>query len=458
MLHRRAGRAAGALSVVAFAAFGQQTGPALAVGTVAETQPSTSVSGTPLGPYAAAEIADPTAADVTDTATSTATTAAALTDDATPTVSPAAPDGTGIPSTVLAAYRAAEAALAASNPSCRLPWNLVAGIGRVESGHASGGRVDGAGTTNGRILGPRLDGTTVATATIRDTDGGTLDGDAAFDRAVGPMQFIPGTWKSFAKDGNNDGVASPHNVFDAAVTAGTYLCAGGGDLSQPAAQRAALLRYNRSDAYGALVLRWAAAYGAGVAVLPDGTGTVPSTTPTPPAQVPAPANTTLDPAVVEALAAPAPTVTGPAASESDAGTVVTTVTTTPTTSSSTSTTTSSTTTSVPVTTSTSTTTPTTSTSTSTTTTTTHDVDDERRRPAPPRRRPRRRPARRRPPPSPKRPTTEEITTDTSEPEEETTSAEARSSATASDGEDSEADSVDAASSDESDESSDESDS
>ena len=303
MLHRRAGRAAGALSVVAFAAFGQQTGPALAVGTVAETQPSTSVSGTPFGPYAAAEVAGPTAVDVTTTATSTATTAAALTDDATPTVSPAAPDGTGIPSTVLAAYRAAEAALAASNPSCRLPWNLVAGIGRVESGHASGGRVDGAGTTNGRILGPRLDGTTVGTATIRDTDGGTLDGDAAFDRAVGPMQFIPGTWKSFAKDGNKDGVASPHNVFDAAVTAGTYLCAGGGDLSQPAAQRAALLRYNRSDAYGALVLRWAAAYGAGVAVLPDGTGTVPSTTPTPPAQVPAPANTTLDPAVVEALAA-----------------------------------------------------------------------------------------------------------------------------------------------------------
>ena len=456
MMHRRAGRAAGALSVVAFAAFGQQTGPALAVGTVAETQPSTLVSDTLYGPYAAAEVADPTAVAATTTTTTTETTAAALTDDATPTVSPAAPDGTGIPSTVLAAYRAAEAALAASDPSCRLPWNLVAGIGRVESGHASGGRVDGVGTTNGRILGPRLDGTTVGTATIRDTDGGTLDGDAAFDRAVGPMQFIPGTWKSFAKDGNKDGVASPHNVFDAALAAGTYLCAGGGDLSQPAAQRAALLRYNRSDAYGALVLRWAAAYGAGVAVLPDGTGTVPSTTPTPPAQVPTPANTTLAPAVVDALAAAAPTVTGPAASESDGGRVVTTtVTTTPTTSSSTSTTTSSTTTSVPVTTSTSTTTPTTSTSTSTTTptttsststtstttsttttttsssaTTTESEETETE--------------------------TEEITTDTSEPEEETTSAEARSSATASDDEDSEADSADAASSDESDESSDES--
>jgi membrane-bound lytic murein transglycosylase B len=447
-MHRRAGRAAGALSVVAFAAFGQQTGPALAVGTVAETQPSTSVSDTLYGPYAAAEVAGPTA--VAATTTTTATTAAALTDDATPTVSPAAPDGTGIPSTVLAAYRAAEAALAASDPSCRLPWNLVAGIGRVESGHASGGRVDGVGTTNGRILGPRLDGTTVGTATIRDTDGGTLDGDVAFDRAVGPMQFIPGTWQSFAKDGNKDGVASPHNVFDAAVAAGTYLCAGGGDLSQPAAQRAALLRYNRSDAYGALVLRWAAAYGAGVAVLPDGTGTVPSTTPTPPAQVPAPANTTLDPAVVNALAAAPPTVTGPAASESDGGTVVTTtVTTTPTTSSSTSTTTS-TTTSVPVTTSTSTTTPTTSTSTSTTTptttsststtsTTTSTTTTTTSSSATST--------------QPEETETEEITTKTSEPDEEPSAA--ALSSVASDDEDSDTDS-DAASSDESEGSSDES--
>ena len=279
---------------------------------------------------------------------------------------------------MLAAYKAAEAALAASNPSCHLPWTLVAGIGRVESGNASGGRVDGAGTTNGRILGPRLDGATVGTATIRDTDGGTLDGDTAFDRAVGPMQFIPGTWKTFAKDGNNDGVASPHNVFDAAVAAANYLCAGGGDLSQPAAQRAALLRYNRSDAYGALVLRWAAAYGAGVSVIPDGTGPVPSTIPTPPAQVPAPANATLDPAVVDALAAPAPTVTGPAASESDADTVVTT----------------------------------------TVTATTPDVDEHARRPRR-RARPRRRRARLRHPSRPRprrrRPTTSTTTSTTTQP-------------------------------------------
>lgn len=65
-MHRRAGRAAGALSVVALAAFGQQTGPALAVGTVAETQPSASVSGTPFSQYAGEEIVAPTAVDVTE--------------------------------------------------------------------------------------------------------------------------------------------------------------------------------------------------------------------------------------------------------------------------------------------------------------------------------------------------------------------------------------------------------
>ena len=145
---------------------------------------------------------------------------------------------------------------------------------------------------------------------IRDTDGGALDGDTAFDRAVGPMQFIPGTWTTFAKDGNNDGVASPHNVYDAALAAGDFLCAGGGDLSQPADQRAALLRYNRSDAYGALVLRWAAAYAAGVAVIPNGR----ARSPPPPRRRPRRSRrrrtATLDPATSAALSAPAPAVSG----------------------------------------------------------------------------------------------------------------------------------------------------
>ncbi|NMI01073.1 hypothetical protein HF526_27765, partial [Pseudonocardia sp. K10HN5] len=217
---------------------------------------------------------------------------------AAPAAPPAAVDGTGIPGAALAAYRSAEQRLAGSTPPCRVSWTLLAGVGRVESGHASGGRVDASGNTRGPILGPRLDGAP-GVAAIADTDGGALDGDTVWDRAVGPMQFIPSTWRAYAVDGNGDGVASPHNIFDASLTAGRYLCAGGADLSTPAGQRAALLRYNRSDAYASLVLRWAQAYGSGVAVLPSAPGAVPATPPTPPEQVPAPAP-------VQAPAPPAP--------------------------------------------------------------------------------------------------------------------------------------------------------
>ncbi|MGW2846716.1 hypothetical protein ACWC5G_17575, partial [Streptomyces sp. NPDC001274] len=64
----------------------------------------------------------------------------------------------GIPATVLAAYRKAESDLARTAPGCRLPWQLLAAIGKVESGHAGGGRVDARGTTLTPILGPVLNG------------------------------------------------------------------------------------------------------------------------------------------------------------------------------------------------------------------------------------------------------------------------------------------------------------
>lgn len=288
MLRRRAGRAAGALAVVAFTALGQSTGSGFTsaptvrgVGTVVDATPLAAALAVPVAPVTPGAVPgdDATGVPTVEQPAAVPTVAA---------VPPSAPTGSGIPGTVLAAYRAAEATLAGTNPNCRVPWSLIAGIGRVESGHASGGRVDAAGTTRGRILGPRLDGS-ANTAVIRDTDGGALDSDTGFDRAVGPMQFIPGTWKAYAKDGNRDGVASPHNVYDAALAAGSYLCAGGGDLTRPAARRAALLRYNRSDAYATLVLRWAGAYAGGAAALPDQAGQVPTTAPTPPTQVPAPA-------------------------------------------------------------------------------------------------------------------------------------------------------------------------
>ena len=48
----------------------------------------------------------------------------------------------GIPATVLDAYKKAEASLRESKPGCNLPWQLLAAIGKVESGQARGGRVD----------------------------------------------------------------------------------------------------------------------------------------------------------------------------------------------------------------------------------------------------------------------------------------------------------------------------
>ncbi|MDF3149807.1 lytic transglycosylase domain-containing protein, partial [Streptomyces sp. T21Q-yed] len=112
-----------------------------------------------------------------------------------------------------------------------------------------------------------LDG--VAFALIRDTDGGAHDGDTTYDRAVGPMQFIPSTWARWGADGNGDGRADPNNVFDAALGAGRYLCAGGRDLSVPAELDRAILGYNHSTAYLRTVRAWYAYFLDGHRVVPD---------------------------------------------------------------------------------------------------------------------------------------------------------------------------------------------
>jgi membrane-bound lytic murein transglycosylase B len=180
----------------------------------------------------------------------------------------------GIPVSVLAAYRHAAAVLERSLADCNLPMTLLAAIGKVESGHARGGRVDSRGNTTRAILGPVLDGGP-GMAAIRDTDGGRLDGNTAWDRAVGPMQFIPGTWSRWATDGNADGIANPHNVFDASMAGGRYLCADGRDLATGSGLDTAVLSYNRSTAYLRLVRAWMSVYEGGATAVPDGTGVAP---------------------------------------------------------------------------------------------------------------------------------------------------------------------------------------
>lgn len=158
-----------------------------------------------------------------------------------------------VPAVLLAAYRAAAGSVPAS---CHLPVSLLAAIGQVESGSLVGDQLDAQHRTS--ILGPVLDGR--GFAAIPDTDDGKLDGDASWDRAMGPMQFVPSTWRSFGVDGDGDGVADPQDVEDAASSAAAYLCYGGRDLAQPATLRSAILSYNHSAAYELLVMTYQQRY------------------------------------------------------------------------------------------------------------------------------------------------------------------------------------------------------
>lgn len=185
------------------------------------------------------------------------------------------PGAMRIPSIALAAYRNAEQKMAVAAPGCGLSWNLLAGIGRIESLHANGGSTDVHGTANPPIYGPALDGTLPGNEVIVASNNG---GRTVFVRALGPMQFLPGTWSHYASDTDGDGKADPQNIFDASLAAARYLCSGGLNLRNQSQVLTAILRYNNSMAYAQNVLGWAAAYATGVTPvnLPPITGPIPA--------------------------------------------------------------------------------------------------------------------------------------------------------------------------------------
>jgi hypothetical protein len=175
--------------------------------------------------------------------------------------SPAAAAGgaLGIPPVVFSAYIAAETNAASVADGCVVDWPVVAGIWKVESNHATyGGRtVNSYGQVTPPLYGITLDGTHPGTAVIPDTDDGLLDGDPTWDRAIGPAQFLPGSWRAYGQDGNGDGVADPQNVFDAALGTVAHLClTRPGDYTNPTDLEAALRRYNNSAEYVATVSGW----------------------------------------------------------------------------------------------------------------------------------------------------------------------------------------------------------
>jgi hypothetical protein len=170
----------------------------------------------------------------------------------------------GIPSAALAAYQRAAQVIDSADPSCNIDWTLIAAIGRVESDHGryGGNTLSSKGVSTPGIYGIPLDGSN-GTAKISDTDGAQLDDDPVFDRAVGPMQFIPSTWSVVGVDGDGDGVRNPQDIDDAALATAVYLCSGDEDLSTLSGQQAAVYRYNHSQQYVDLVLSIARAYGTG---------------------------------------------------------------------------------------------------------------------------------------------------------------------------------------------------
>lgn len=179
-----------------------------------------------------------------------------------------------IPTMALSAYRKAEQMMASTSPACGISWNLLAGIGRIESMHANQGATDAHGTAVRPIYGPALDGTLPGNEVILQSSVGN---QVTYARAMGPMQFLPGTWARYASDGDGDGVADPQNLYDSTLAAARYLCSGGLDLREQSQVMTAILRYNNSMQYVQNVLGWAAAYATGVLPidLPPLTGSSP---------------------------------------------------------------------------------------------------------------------------------------------------------------------------------------
>lgn len=91
-----------------------------------------------------------------------------------------------------------------------IPWQLIEAVHEVESGKS--------GSTDKR----------------------------SYAGATGPMQFMPGTWRAYAIDGNKDGSADITDVTDSIYTAAHYLARSGADEGR---YDDALFNYNHSTSY-----------------------------------------------------------------------------------------------------------------------------------------------------------------------------------------------------------------
>ena len=126
-----------------------------------------------------------------------------------------------IPSNYLALYKKA-------GQQYGIPWNVLAGVGWVETHH---GQLKAQGVTSGEN----------------------------YAHAGGPMQFIPGTWQAFGVDGNGDGKKDRYDPADAIPAAARYLKHNGA----PNRMRTAIFAYNHLVSYVNNVLSAAQGYANG---------------------------------------------------------------------------------------------------------------------------------------------------------------------------------------------------
>lgn len=169
--------------------------------------------------------------------------------------------GIGFQLVALDAYMRASAKVNEERPGCNLRWQVIAGFARVESAHGTylGRHVGADGQVSEDVIGIALDGNN-KTAVIRDTDGGAIDGDTAYDRAVGPLAFIPAAWRQYGRDGNGDDKADPQNIYDGALATANLICSHGFALDNEEGLRRAAFSYNRSTVYVDMVVGFVERY------------------------------------------------------------------------------------------------------------------------------------------------------------------------------------------------------
>jgi membrane-bound lytic murein transglycosylase B len=176
-------------------------------------------------------------------------------------------DVVGIPVVAVQAYAYAQLSLEHSDPGCHLSWTTLAAIGQVESHHgqSTDGKTDNAvllrsGRSSPVIAGPPLDGQG-GRPLVRDTDAGAYDGDATYDREMGPLHLLPSVWRVQAVDADNDGILDPYDVDDASLALGRLLCSAKTDMSTLSGWNTAVARYRAGDAYAKSVFALADGYG-----------------------------------------------------------------------------------------------------------------------------------------------------------------------------------------------------